>query len=268
MRPSRERKRKRKKSLSTLYFTLRLWFRLSFQINVLMQSYTFLQAISSFAYAFLFFYLTTEKTSISSSILQKSLNASTFSFPFFWPKFSPSCITSLSLETLSFRSEDWWTKGRPTTLARTEKSTFWTKIWNFFVKHFARATLSHLSLMVVIWASHEVTRSRGLWLQPHFFDLNFNILSAPFSFNILPKTEMNSYRSFSGFSTLLEVCIISSIPSNGKKTLIVFFFRFKTVWNVSKTLLLIVSCQFPFNLTLVMTFWFISSEKESGQMLC
>lgn len=152
-------------------------------------------------------------------------------------------------------------------LLHEQKKHRFEQKFEIFVKHSARATLSHLSLMVVIWASHEVTRSRGLWLQPHFFDPNFNILSAPFSFNILPKTEMNSYRSFSGFSTLLEVCIISSIPSNGKKTLIVFF-RFKTVWNVSKTLLLIVSCQFPFNLTLVMTFWFISSGKESGQMLC
>lgn len=108
-------------------------------------------------------------------------------------------------------------------LLHEQKNQRFEQKFGIFVKHFARATLSHLSLMVVIWASHEVTRSRGLWLQPHFFDLNFNILSAPFSFNILPKTEMNSYRSFSGFSTLLEVCIISSIPSNGKKTLIVFF---------------------------------------------
>lgn len=38
-------------SSSVRYLALRLWFGLSFQINVLLQSYTFLRAISSFAYA-------------------------------------------------------------------------------------------------------------------------------------------------------------------------------------------------------------------------
>lgn len=83
--------------LSVRYLAVRLWFGLSFQINVLLQSYTFLRAISSFAYA-------KKDACISSSLFSQSHCHFFLLFPdiniFF------RTITSLSFETLPSNRND------------------------------------------------------------------------------------------------------------------------------------------------------------------